>query len=125
VGGRKLFEVCVIFGGPGFIGTHFATHLSAWVVVECPWIIFTSSIAPYGPTEEGKDENPLPVPIAPYGVSKLAAEKIRLGWQRVGQERRLAIVRPGVVFGPGEGGNVSLMIKAGLGRYFPYLGFFK
>jgi nucleoside-diphosphate-sugar epimerase len=32
------------------------------------------------------------------------------------------IARPGVVFGPGEGGNVSRLIKAVLGRYFFYMG---
>jgi nucleoside-diphosphate-sugar epimerase len=85
-------------------------------------MVFTSSIAPYGPTEERKDESSLPVPISPYGASKLAAEKIHLGWQRAGQGRQLTIVRPGVVFGPGEGGNVTRMIRAVLGRYFFYMG---
>lgn len=100
-----------------------AEHVCAWAEnATCPWIIFTSSIAPYGPTEEEKNEDSLPVPISPYGASKLAAEKIHLGWQRAGKGRWLTIVRPGVVFGPGEGGNVSRMIKAVLGRYFPYMG---
>lgn len=108
---------------------YFATNLPgaenvcAWAEkVDCPWIVFTSSIAPYGPTEEIKDETSLPMPVSPYGSSKLAAEKIHLGWQRAEQGRSLTIVRPGVVFGSGEGGNVSRMIKAVLGRYFPYMG---
>lgn len=108
---------------------YFATNLPGadnvcgWAEqVHCPTIVFTSSIAPYGPTEERKDESSLPVPISPYGASKLAAEKIHLGWQRAEQGRRLTIVRPGVVFGPGEGGNVTRMIRAVLGRYFLYMG---
>ena len=36
--------------------------------------------------------------------------------------RKLLIVRPGVVFGPGEGGNVSRLIKAVIKRYFIYIG---
>lgn len=100
-----------------------AEHVCAWAeAVDCPQIIFTSSIAPYGPTEDGKDENALPVPVTPYGASKLAAEKIHLAWQRGGAHRRLLIVRPGVVFGPGEGGNLTRLIRAVLGRYFIYMG---
>ena len=36
-------------------------------------ILFTSSIAPYGAGEEKKDENSLPMPNTPYGISKLVA----------------------------------------------------
>lgn len=100
-----------------------AEHVCAWAErVKCPWIVFTSSIAPYGPTEERKDEKSVPMPVSPYGSSKLAAEKMHLAWQRGGAERRLTIVRPGVVFGPGEGGNVTRLIRAVLGRYFFYMG---
>ena len=108
---------------------YFATNLpgadnvSAWAEkAQCPRMLFTSSIAPYGPTEDHKDEASLPVPISPYGASKLAAEKIHLGWQRAEKNRKLVIVRPGVVFGPGEGGNVTRMIRAVLKRYFFYMG---
>jgi nucleoside-diphosphate-sugar epimerase len=91
--------------------------------VSCERMIFTSSISPYGPSEEEKDETSLPVPSTAYGGSKLAAEKIHQIWQaKDSARRRLVIARPGVVFGPGEGGNVSRLIKAVLGRYFFYMG---
>jgi len=91
--------------------------------VKCNKIIFTSSIAPYGPSEEVKDELSLTVPLSPYGSSKLTAEKIHQIWQAKDPKNRiLQIVRPGVVFGPGEGGNVSRLIKAVLHRYFFYMG---
>ena len=89
--------------------------------VGCKKIIFSSSIAPYGPSEEVRDEQSIPVPTTAYGGSKLAAEKIHQIWQAKEEQRQLVIVRPGVVFGPGEGGNVSRLIKAVRKRYFFYM----
>lgn len=100
-----------------------AENVCEWAEkVGCSRIIFVSSIAPYGLSEEEKHENSLPVPLTPYGSSKLAAEKINTCWQRCGIDRKLIIVRPGVVFGPGEGANVTRLIRAVLGRYFFYMG---
>lgn len=70
-------------------------------------IVFTSSIAPYGAAEDLKEETTLPTPNTPYGISKLVAEKIHTIWQSKGMDRKLTIVRPGVVFGRGENGNFS------------------
>ena len=91
--------------------------------IGCDNIIFTSSISPYGVSESLKDELTLPIPITAYGSSKLVAEKIHQLWQAKDVNiRRLVIVRPGVVFGPSEGGNVSRLIKAVIHRYFLYMG---
>ena len=70
-------------------------------------IVFTSSIAPYGAAEELKEEATLPTPNSPCGISKLVAEKIHMAWQKGGADRKLTIVRPGVVSGRGENGNFS------------------
>ncbi len=70
-------------------------------------MVFTSSIAPYGASEQLKTEDTLPTPNTPYGISKLVAEKIHMEWQKGGEGRKLTIVRPGVVFGRGENGNFS------------------
>ena len=70
-------------------------------------MVFTSSIAPYGASEQLKEETTLPTPNTPYGISKLVAEKIHMAWQKGGEGRKLTIVRPGVVFGRGENGNFS------------------
>ena len=72
-------------------------------------ILFTSSIAPYGASEEIKTEETLPMPNTPYGISKLVAEKIHMIWQAKNLERQLTIVRPGVVFGKGENGNFTVI----------------
>jgi len=92
-------------------------------IVGCQNIILSSSISPYGVSEFIKDESTLPLPVTAYGASKLVAEKIHEVWQaRDGGSRRLVIVRPGVVFGPGEGGNVSRLIKAVTHGYFFFMG---
>ncbi|MGH9607933.1 MAG: NAD-dependent epimerase/dehydratase family protein [Terracidiphilus sp.] len=88
----------------------------------CARIVFISSIAPYGATEEPRDESSLPVPETAYGSSKLVAETIHSGWQSGGTGRTLLIVRPGVVFGPGEGGNVTRLVRSVVKGYFVYLG---
>jgi nucleoside-diphosphate-sugar epimerase len=85
-------------------------------------MVFTSSISPYGPSEALKDENSLPVPETPYGSSKLAAEKIHMAWQAANHDRRLLILRPGVVFGAGESGNVTRLIRSVVRGYFVYIG---
>jgi len=91
--------------------------------VGCNEIIFTSSIAPYGPSESERDESSTPVPTTAYGGSKLVAEKIHQIWHAKNElNRKLVIVRPGVVFGAGEGGNVTRLIKATVNRYFFYMG---
>lgn len=101
-----------------------AENVCAWAeLIGCNEIIFTSSISPYGPSEHQKNENSLPLPATAYGGSKLVAEKIHQTWLAADKTKRnLVIVRPGVVFGPGEGGNVSRLIKAVLKRYFIYMG---
>ncbi len=86
-------------------------------------IVFTSSIAPYGPSEELKKEDTLPTPNSAYGISKLVAEKIHEGWQNGDTaNRKLTIVRPGVVFGKGENGNFTRLYWAIKGHKFAYPG---
>lgn len=82
-------------------------------------ILFTSSIAPYGAAEEIKTEETLPTPNTPYGISKLVAEKIHETWRErvVGQ---LVIVRPGIVYGKGEHGNMTRLYAAIKKHYFFY-----
>jgi GlcNAc-P-P-Und epimerase len=75
-------------------------------------IFFTSSIAPYGRSlNERKESSPL-YPETAYGISKALAEKIHEKWLSEDKLRRLIIVRPSVIFGPKDPGNVFRMIKA-------------
>lgn len=86
-------------------------------------IVFTSSIAPYGASEELKEETTLPTPNTPYGISKLVAEEIHIIWQAKDvSNRQLTIVRPGVVFGKGENGNFTRLYWGIRGGKFVYPG---
>lgn len=95
-------------------------------------MVFTSSIAPYGASEQLKEETTLPTPNTAYGISKLVAEKIHLAWQKGGRckmadgsavnSRKLTIVRPGVVFGKGENGNFSRLYWSIRKHTFAYPG---
>lgn len=81
----------------------------------CKEITFTSSISVYGEYHATADEDSEPSPKTAYGQSKLQAEQIHLDWaNRTGG--RLSIIRPGVVFGPSEGGNVTRLVKESLRR---------
>jgi len=86
-------------------------------------IVFTSSIAVYGTYEEQKNEATLPMPDIPYGISKLNAEYIHKLWQTENPtNRRLIIIRPGVVFGKYENGNFTRLINSLSKGYFFYPG---
>lgn len=86
-------------------------------------ILFTSSIAPYGAAEELKTEETLPTPNTPYGISKFVAEKIHEKWQIAEKDKReLTIVRPGIVYGKGEHGNMTRLYIGQKKRYFFYAG---
>lgn len=89
-------------------------------VIGARKLVFTSSISVYGPREDVVDESTPPAPTSDYGRSKLMAEVIHRRWASAAHDRRLVIVRPGVVFGPGERGNYSNLagaLKRGLFAY--------
>lgn len=74
-------------------------------------IFFTSSIAPYGKSLIQRSEKSPLYPETAYGISKALAEQIHQEWLAEKEERRLVIVRPSVIFGPKDPGNVYRMIK--------------
>lgn len=89
---------------------------------KCSRLLFTSSISPYGPSEEPITEESLTCPATPYGSSKLIAEHIHKTWCAKSPNKKLIIVRPGVLFGAGEGGNVGRMIQAIQRGFFFFCG---
>lgn len=73
-------------------------------------IIFTSSVAIYGFSVDELDEDAQPAPFNDYGVTKLEAEGVYKAWFDQEPNRSLVIVRPTVVFGEGNRGNVFTLI---------------
>ena len=75
-------------------------------------IIFTSSVAVYGFAPSGTDETGEINYFNDYGRTKWLAEKIFRKWQQEDPEKRtLVIIRPTVVFGEQNRGNVYNLIK--------------
>jgi nucleoside-diphosphate-sugar epimerase len=74
-------------------------------------LIFTSSVAVYGFPDGEIDEGAPTNPFNEYGRTKLEAERIFLDWAGRAAGRSLAIVRPTVVFGPGNRGNVYVLLE--------------
>ncbi|MEQ8511172.1 MAG: NAD-dependent epimerase/dehydratase family protein [Algiphilus sp.] len=85
-------------------------------------IVFTSSIAVYGPGEDLKSEQSETNPVSAYGWSKLLAESSYRQWVRSVEDRKLIIVRPAVIFGEGEKGNFTRLAAALRRRMFFYPG---
>ena len=80
-------------------------------------IIFTSSVAVYGFAKPGTDESGSINPFNEYGRTKFAAEEVFRLWQK-DSDNSLAIVRPTVIFGEGNRGNVfNLLNQIASGRF--------
>jgi GlcNAc-P-P-Und epimerase len=80
-------------------------------------IIFTSTVAVYGASERQIDESAPLRPFNDYGRTKLQAERVFCAWAAHGRGRSLTIVRPTVVFGPDNRGNVyTLLTQIARGR---------
>jgi nucleoside-diphosphate-sugar epimerase len=75
-------------------------------------IIFTSSVAIYGFAPLGTDESGKIAPFNNYGRTKYEAEKVYKAWQAEDPlSRTLVIIRPTVVFGEQNRGNVYNLLR--------------
>lgn len=80
-------------------------------------IIFTSSVAVYGFSEPGTSEDGAINPFNEYGRTKYAAEKEFLAWHEK-SNNSLIIIRPTVIFGEGNRGNVyNLLNQIASGKF--------
>jgi nucleoside-diphosphate-sugar epimerase len=86
-------------------------------------IVFTSTVAVYGFAPAGTGETGAIQPFNAYGKSKFEAEEALRAWARSARDQRgLIIVRPTVVFGPGNRGNVYNLLDQIARRRFVMVG---
>ena len=86
-------------------------------------IVFTSSVAIYGFAPIDTDESGIPGYFNDYGRTKYLAEGVYKEWQSEDPSNRtLVIVRPTVIFGEGNRGNVYNLINQIASRRFVMFG---
>lgn len=85
-------------------------------------IIFTSTVAIYGFSENELNENADINYINDYGRTKYEAEQVYLQWVERSPERCLRMVRPTAVFGEGNRGNVYNLIRQLGKKHFVMVG---
>ena len=85
--------------------------VDACIINNVNRIIFTSSVAVYGLDLADAHEDSKPNPFNDYGKSKLQAEQILTNWWERKNGRSLSIIRPTVVFGERNRGNVFNLMK--------------
>jgi nucleoside-diphosphate-sugar epimerase len=86
-------------------------------------IIFTSSVAIYGFAPANTDESGEPNYFNDYGRTKYLAEQVYKEWQAEDPKNRaLIIVRPTVIFGEGNRGNVFNLLRQIASGWFVMFG---
>lgn len=102
-------------------GSRVVAQVATEKGVKC--LVFTSTVAVYGFAPIGTDELGEANPFNHYGKSKFEAEKIYQRWHdQLPESRQLIIVRPTVVFGEGNRGNVYNLLQQIASRRFIMVG---
>ncbi|EPL7679667.1 NAD-dependent epimerase/dehydratase family protein [Elizabethkingia anophelis] len=74
-------------------------------------IVFTSSVAIYGLDKNNPDESFPADPFNHYGKSKWNAEQLLQEWYKKHEDWNINIIRPTVIFGEGNRGNVYNLLN--------------
>lgn len=74
-------------------------------------IVFTSSVAVYGLNKVNPDENHPVDPFNEYGITKWQAEEVLQEWYKNDNSKNVNILRPTVIFGERNRGNVYNLLK--------------
>ena len=76
-------------------------------------VVFTSSVAVYGFVHSNADETSQTNPFNYYGESKLEAEKLLRDWyEKNNLTKNLIIIRPTVIFGENNRGNLFKLMQS-------------
>ena len=85
--------------------------LSAMEKMKVNRLVFFSTVAIYGDVQDYTTESTPPQPNNHYGKSKLAAEMAVREWVEQNKARSAIVIRPTVIFGPHNKGNVYRLIR--------------
>jgi nucleoside-diphosphate-sugar epimerase len=85
-------------------------------------IVFTSSVAVYGLNKENPNEEHEKDPFNHYGKSKWQAEQVLREWYETHSDWNINILRPTVIFGERNRGNVYNLLKQISGGKFLMVG---
>lgn len=86
---------------------------------SCSVFIYISSVKAVADVVSGElTEDFIPNPVTAYGKSKLAAETYLLA-QKLPEDKKLYILRPCMIHGPGNKGNLNLLFKI-IQKRIPY-----
>lgn len=89
--------------------------------MECNGVkrmVFFSSVAIYGLNKDNPDENTPADPFNHYGKSKWQAEQVLQEWYKTHNDWNIDIIRPTVIFGERNRGNVyNLLHQLSTGRF--------
>ena len=81
-------------------------------------LIFFSSVAVYGLNKENPNENSIKDPFNHYGKSKWQAEQVLQEWYKTHNDWAISVLRPTVIFGERNRGNVyNLLRQIASGRF--------
>lgn len=90
-------------------GTQILTE--AATAANIKQFIYFSSVAVYGDSNETRTEESPTHPSNDYGASKLAAERVLEAWAAEDPSREVMIIRPVMVYGERNYGNLSRLMK--------------
>ena len=86
-------------------------------------LIFTSSVAVYGLNKQSPNEDSSKDPFNDYGKSKLMAENRIIDWYNINKmNKSITIIRPTVIFGKKNRGNVFNLLKQIFSKRFIMIG---
>lgn len=89
----------------------------------CKNLIFTSSVAVYGLNKDNPSENDSTDPFNHYGKSKLQAEKVIQEWyDKSPLGKSVTIIRPTVIFGERNRGNIYNLLNQIITGHFLMIG---
>ncbi|HBN05440.1 MAG TPA: UDP-N-acetylglucosamine 4-epimerase, partial [Bacteroidales bacterium] len=85
-------------------------------------LVFFSSVAVYGINKENPNEDSPKDPFNHYGKSKWEAEKVLMEWHKTHSDWNINIIRPTVIFGERNRGNVYNLLQQISGGRFLMIG---